>query len=277
MSFKSSSMTVFFQVKDKDSSNIADAYYQMSTARYGKSVEDKIVNDMKNLHDNFFTEKITLPNGEYPVILEAFDVLGHIFKDFIAEYYVSGGSLFNGKVGEKIFNENLSVYVDRNPKTNHVFAFYDEEGEVAKNYRAPLIEKGVMKGILTTKNSANMFNLPNSKTSGGSYDGVPSLAVPGIFMQSTAPDLKTLLGDKKAIWVAISSGGDITTEGVVGMPVMLAFLVENGEIKGRVAEFNASGNIFEMLGKNFIGVSKNNIMSACENEMIVCNMNIIND
>ena len=121
-----------------------------------------------------------------------------------------------------------------------------------------------------------MFNLPISKTASASYDGVPSLGLPGLAINHTAPDLKTLLGNQKAIYVAISSGGDITTEGVIGMPVMLAFLVENGELKGRVADFNASGNIFEMLGEGFIGVSKQNIMSASESEMIVCKMKLIN-
>ena len=121
-----------------------------------------------------------------------------------------------------------------------------------------------------------MFGLPLSKMAGSSYDGVPSIAAPGVYIESTAHNLKELLGDKKAIWIAISSGGDITTEGVIGMPVMLAFLVENGEIKGRVSDFNATGNLFEMLGEGFIGVSKKNIMSASETEMLVVNMNIIN-
>ena len=276
LAYKNSNLSVFFQVKDKDSSNIADAYYGASVGRYGKSVEDKIVADVKNLHDAFFSEKIVLPDGEYPVILEGIDVLQHIFKDFIAEYYVSGGSLINGKAGEKVFNDKLSVYVDRNPKTSRSASFYDAEGEIARNYRAPLIEKGVVKGIINNKNTSAMFGLPLSKMAGSSYDGVPSIAAPGVYIESTAHNLKELLGDKKAIWIAISSGGDITTEGVIGMPVMLAFLVENGEIKGRVSDFNASGNVFEMLGEGFIGVSKKNIMSASETEMLVVNMNIIN-
>ena len=276
LSFKSTNLSVFFQVKDKDSSNIIDAYYSASFGKYGKSVEDKIVADVKLLHDNFFTEQIALPDGTYPVIFESYDILGYIFKDFIAEYYVSGGSLFSGKAGEKVFNEKLSVYVDRNPKSNRLAPFYDEEGEIAKNFRAPIIEKGVIKGILNTKNTSNMFGLPLSKTSGGTYDGVPSISVPGIYLEPTSSDLKTLLGDKKAIWVAISSGGDITTEGVVGVPVMLAFLVENGEIKGRIADFNASGNIFEMLGDGFIGVSKRNLMSSSDTAMVVVNMQVLN-
>ncbi|MBQ7408314.1 MAG: hypothetical protein IJW13_03475 [Clostridia bacterium] len=277
LAYKNSNLSVFFQVKDKQSSNIADAYYGVSLGKYGKSVEDKIVADLAMLHENFFAEKILLPNGEYPMIFGSYDILGHVFKDFIAEYYVSGGSLFSGKLGQKVFNEKLSVYVDRNPKTNRASAFYDGEGEIAKNYRAPLIEKGVINGILNTKNTAAMFGLPHAKTSGGSYDGVPTIALPGLFVQSTAANLSELLGDKKAIYVAITSGGDITTEGTLGLPVMLAFLVENGKMVGRVSEFNASGNILDILGKDFVGVSKQDIFAASENEVMVVNMNLINE
>jgi hypothetical protein len=158
LAFKNSNLSISFQVKDKDSSNIADVYYGTSVGRYGKSVEDKIVADVKMLHDNFFTEKIVLPDGEYPVILEPYDICGHIFKDFIAEYYVSGGSLFSGKLGETIFNENLSVCIDRNPKTNRSSAFYDAEGEIAKDYRAPLIENGKFK-----IEPANSFSVPKDR------------------------------------------------------------------------------------------------------------------
>jgi predicted Zn-dependent protease len=197
-------------------------------------------------------------------------------KDFIAEYYVSGGSLFNGKLGEKIFNENLSVAVDRNPVTNRSSAFYDSEGEIASNYRAPIIEGGVFKNVLTSKNTATMFNLPLAKTAAAPYDGVPSLGLPGLYLKRTAPDLKTLLGAEKAVYIAITSGGDITTEGVIGMPVQLAFLVENGKITARVTDFSASGNVKEMLGEDFVGVSAKDIFDAPDGEVLVTKMNIIN-
>lgn len=276
LSYENNAFQVFLQVKDKDSSNIADAYYGVSVSRYGRVTENKIVNDVKTLHDAFFGETVTLPDGKYPVVVAPYDVFSTIAKDFVAEYYVSGGSLFNGKLGERIFNEKLSVAADRNPVTNHSSVFYDAEGEIAKNYRAPIIEKGVFKNVLTNKNTSAMFNLPLSKTTEAPYDGVPVLSFPGLFVQSTAPDLKTLLGAEKAIYIAITSGGDITTEGVVGMPVQLAFLVENGKVTKRVSDFSASGNIKEMLGEDFVGVSKRDIFDASENEVLVTRMNVIN-
>ena len=276
LAFENHSFQVFLQVKDRDSSNIADAYYGASVSRYGKVTEDKIVADAKMLHDAFFGEKVTLPDGKYPMIIAPYDVLGNIMKDVIAEYYVSGGSLFSGKLGQQIFNEQLNVAVDRNPVTNRSAAFYDAEGEIAPASRASIIEKGVLKSVLTTKNTSAMFGLPLSKTAAAAYDGVPSIGLPGLYLKSTAPDLKTLLGAEKAVYVAITSGGDITTEGVVGMPVQLAFLVENGKISARLTDFSASGNIKEMLGEDFVGVSKKDIFDAPEGEVMVVKMNLIN-
>ena len=276
LAYENHAFQAVFQLKDRDSSNILDAMYVASVPTYGKVTENKIVGDMQTLHDAYFGEKVTLPDGKYPVIVGVYDVLGHILKDFIAEYYVSGGSLFSGKLGEKIFHENLSIAVDRNPVTNRVSAFYDAEGEIAPNYRAAIIDKGVFKNVLNSKNTSTMFQLPLAKTAGAPYDGVPSIALPGLSLNRTAPDLKTMLGAEKAIYVAITSGGDITTEGVVGMPVQLAFLVENGKITARLTDFAASGNIKEMLGDDFVGVSGKDIFDAVDSEVLVTKMNIIN-
>lgn len=274
---ENSGFLVSFVIKDRDSSNIMDASYGTMVGRYGKTVEDNIVEDVKTLHDNYFKEKIKLPDGEYPLILDTYDVLGHLFGSMVAESYVSGGSILSGKLGQKVFNEKVSVFGDRNPVTNHSDCFYDAEGEIAPDYRPAIIKDGVFKNVFDNKNTAAMFNLPLSKTADSSYDGVPSIGLSGILVKSTAPDLKTLLGKEKAIYVAITSGGDMTTEGVVGLPVMLAFLVEDGKITGRVSEFNASGNIFDILGDKFVGVSKANLFKAVESELLVAKMNIYNN
>jgi predicted Zn-dependent protease len=166
--------------------------------------------------------------------------------------------------------------VDRNPITNRSAPFYDAEGEIATDYRAPLVENGVFKRVLNTKNTSTMFNLPLAKTAAAPYDGVPSVGLSALTLKKTAADLKTLLGEEKGIYIAITSGGDMTTEGVVGMPVQLAFLVENGKITKRLTDFSASGNLKEMLGEDFVGVSAKNINEAVDSEIMVTRMNIIN-
>ena len=276
LKYENNSLSVSFLLKDKDSSNVFDASYGAELRTYGVVTENKIVADVKMLHDAFFSEKISLPDGEYPVIMSPYDILAHIFKDFVAEYYVSNGSLFSGKLGEKIFNENFNVASDRNPSTSRT-SFYDDEGEIAPDYRAHIIKNGVFKNVINNKDTATTYNLPLAKTASASYDGVPGIGIGGIYCKSTSPDLKTLLGDQKAIYIAITSGGDITTDGVVGMPVQLAFLVENGKVVARLNDFSASGNVKDILGKDFIGISAKDIYSATTDEVLVAKMKIINN
>lgn len=274
LSFESSLVSVGFQLKDKNSSNIMDAFYSASFPLYGKTASDVVVSDMKMLHDAFFTEKKQIGNGKYKVIVDKFDLLGLLASHFVAESYVAG-SILSGKIGEKVFSEDLSVYVDRNPSTNPGTAFFDAEGVVLKDYRAALVENGVVKNVLANKNSAVVFNLPQSGTAIASYDGVPSAGIPGLFVKPSAKSLAELTADEPAVYIAITSGGDMTNDGTIGMPVMLAFMVEKGKITGRVCEFNASGNIFDVLGKDFVGVSSDNLFKADKEGMIVTTMNLM--
>lgn len=276
LKFESSDFGASFVLKDRESSNIMDAGYGAAVRYYGKASEDKIVSDMANLHDAFFGKKVTLKDGDYPMIFSPFDIFGQVINDFVAEMYVSGGSLFSGKLGEKIFNENLSLYIDKNCSTNHTASFFDAEGEIAPDFRPKLIENGVLKGVLTTKNTAANFNLPLIKSTTASYDGVPSLGVSGLYLKPNSPDLKSLLGKKRAVLIEMTSGGDITPEGKLGLPVQLAFLVENGKIVSRVSDFQITADIFELLGKDFIGVSKSGVYSAQDSSVIVAKAKLIN-
>lgn len=275
LSYEGSAVSVGLQLKDKASSNIMDAFYGATFPLYGKTAADAVVTDLKMLHDAFFTEKKPLKNGKYNVIVDSGDLFNLLASSFIAENYVAGGSVLSGKLGQKIFNENLSVYVDRNPSTNYGCAFYDGEGTVMPDYRTPLILNGVLKNVLANKNTAKLYDLPQGGVSGSAYDGVPSIAVTGLYTKPSDITLKELTEDEPAIYIAVSSGGDMTNDGVIGLPVMLAFLVENGKISGRVSEFNATGNIFDILGKDFVAVSKDNLFIAEKSGMIVVKADLI--
>lgn len=275
LSYEGSAVSVGLQLKDKASSNIMDAFYGATFPLYGKTAADAVVTDLKMLHDAFFTEKKPLKNGKYNIIVDSGDLFNLLASSFIAENYVAGGSVLSGKLGQKVFNENLSVYVDRNPSTNYGCAFYDGEGTVMPDYRTPLILNGVLKNVLANKNTAKLYDLPQGGVSGSAYDGVPSIAVTGLYTKPSDVTLKELTKDEPAIYIAVSSGGDMTNDGVIGLPVMLAFLVENGKISGRVSEFNATGSIFDILGKDFVAVSKDNLFTAEKSGMIVVKADLI--
>ena len=45
----------------------------------------------------------------------------------------------------------------------------------------------------------------------------------------------------------------MTPEGHFATPVQMAYLLEDGRIKGRLPELNISGDFFDMLGKDYVG------------------------
>lgn len=275
LSYDGSVFSVELQFKDKQSSNIMDAYYSASLPLYGKTAEQDIVADVAAQHDAFFTEKMQLESGEYTVVLDKYDVLRLLIRHFSAENYVGGGSIIGGKLGEKVFSEKLSVAADRNPSTNLGVPFFDAEGTVMPDFRSWLIKDGRVCGLFTNKNTAALYELPQSGCAYASYDGVPGAGMSGLYVKPSEDSLAKLTQGEKAIYISITSGGDMTTDGVVGLPVMLAFLVENGKIAKSVCEFNASGNIFDMLGKDFIGVSSDNVFKANKSGMLVTKMNLL--
>ena len=89
----------------------------------------------------------------------------------------------------------------------------------------------------------------------------------------TCPSLKTLVRGK-AIYIAVTSGGDMTPSGDVGLPVLAAFVYEDGKLLGRLPEFSLSANIFDLLGKDLIGVAKNDAFAYADETLIVANCKI---
>ncbi len=212
---------------------------------------DALLARFKNQYDAFYTPADIEP-GRIPVVMESSDLFGTFLQHFVAEMYVSGASLFSGKLGQKAFSERLSLKNDMNPETNTGVCFFDKEGCVAPDFRPALIDKGFLTGLLTTKKSADNFNVPNLGTAADAYDGVPSLGFNRFYVEPTAQSLSALVPGK-AIYVVMASGGDTTPGGHFATPVQMAYLMEDGKFVGRLPELNIAGDVFNMLGKDYIG------------------------
>ena len=180
------------------------------------------------------------------------DLFGTNIQHFAGDLYAAGASLLSGKLGKKVFSGKLTFCDDMNPDTSFETCFFDAEGCTAKDYRPILVENGVLKGLLTTKKTAEQYGLPNSGTADAPYDGVPSVGFHSCYLEKTADTLKEL-SPGKAVFMMIASGGDTTPDGHFATPVQLAFLLEDGKLAGRLPEISIGGNFFDMLGKDYIG------------------------
>ncbi|MBQ4289738.1 MAG: peptidase U62, partial [Clostridia bacterium] len=110
--------------------------------------------------------------------------------------------------------------------------------------------------LLTTKKIAAAYGLPNLGSASAAYDGVPDIGVHGLYLEETAKTLRELVPGK-AVLVLIASGGDATPDGHFASPVQMAYLLENGEIQGRLPALGISGDFFDLFGKDYVGTVHN--------------------
>lgn len=268
-SYKGNEIGGALVIKDKASANIMDLSYGFDTTFYD---EDKIVSDIGKLL-NVYHNKVAMPSGEVPVIINPMEVLQYSAQHMIAELYVSGSSLLSGKLNEKIFNEKANILTDRGD-ADKAIPFFDAEGVVNKDDKFYFIKDGVFTGLATYKRSAANFNLPVSGGGYAPFDEVPQTSFVGFKMART-DKLKNLVKGK-AIYVFITNGGDMTPDGTLGLPVQLAYLYDNGKLVGRLPEFGINGNIFDVLGKDFIGVARDDNFNFSDDSVLVAKFNINN-
>lgn len=261
------SMSLIFQ--DKGAGNLFDAGYE---ALLGEYDEDKVFADIKKTYDAFY-RKSDIEEGEYPVFILPDEFFSHILNQFYATEYASGASLLSGKIGEKVFNEKLTLCDNKNPETDPSACFFDDEGEIAPDFRQPLVKEGTLTNVFTSKRYSEMLNVPAAATSGAAYDGVPEIGYSGCYVKPTAHSV-TDLEKGKAVLVMIASGGDMTPTGHFATPVQLSFLVENGEIKGRLPDLNISGEFFELLGNDYLGAVENAFFPSKCSTYMACKMKV---
>ncbi len=235
-------------VQNRGSGNLFDTFLSWTGDHFDA---DALLCHFKKQYDAFYTPA-DLENGRWPVIAAASDAMGAFFQHFVADLYVSGASLLSGKLGQQVFSEKLTLRDDMNPATAPGVCFFDAEGCVAPDCRPTLIESGVLKGLLTTKKSADQYALPNLGTASAAYDGVPDPGFHRFYVEPTAPNLKTLVPGK-AVFVVVASGGDVTPDGHFATPVQMAYLMEGGQLVGRLPGLNISGSFYEMLGPDYLG------------------------
>ena len=255
-------------IKDKASANIMDLGYGFVKNSYD---EDKIVSDIGKLL-KVYHNKVEMPKEDLPVIINTMEVVRYGADHMVAEMYESGSSLLSGKLGQKIFNEKVSILTDRGNQERSL-PFFDAEGVVNENDKFYFVKNGVFSGLATYKRSAANFNLPLSGGGYAPFDEVPQPSFVGFKMENT-DSLKNLVKGR-AIFVWETSGGDVTPDGTVGLPVQLAYLYEDGKLLGRLPEFGIQGNISDFLGKDFIGVARDDTFAFSDDSVLVAKFKIV--
>lgn len=185
--------------------------------------------------------------------------MGILHQALNGQKYHVGASLFQNKLGEKLFSERVSIVGDRSGKDTAYATFFDDEGVVRENDTVSFIENGVLRNLMTDKKYAALLGTESTACAAAPYDGAPTLSSCAIRVAPTGETAAELTSGQDAIVIVMASGGDWTDEGNFATPVQCAYVSRDGKLIGRLPEFTMTVKLDELLGDRFVGCSTDKI------------------
>jgi predicted Zn-dependent protease len=203
-----------------------------------------------------------IPAGKYTVILEpsaALDIVGSMFWDYSGMAILDQRSFLTGRIGTKLFGENITIWDD---VAHPLQAGSPFDGEGMRRMRLPLVENGVVKRVVYARATAERMKRSEHKDKAGPIEptghGFPLPnemgEMPFNIVFASPQDPQTL-----AQMIASTERGVLVTrlwyirevdpyeKIVTGMTRDGTFLVENGGIKQGVRNFRFNESLIHML------------------------------
>jgi PmbA protein len=167
-----------------------------------------------------------------------------------------GTSPLARKVGEKLFDEKITVVDDGTIDGKFASASYDDEG--MPHQRNVLVENGVLKSFIYDLKTAAQSGVKSTGNASRGLFNPPEPSNTNFIIQPGETSLKDMLSSiDEGILVedVLGLGQGNIISGAFSNPLALAFKIEKGEIVGRVKDMSIAGNIYDLL-KNVGAVSK---------------------
>ena len=191
-----------------------------------------------------------LPPGHYVTILEpaaVLDLMGFLFFDFSGTALLDKRSFLTGRMGQKLFGENITVWDDAYHPLQTGWP-YDGEGQLRQ--KVLLIDKGAPKNVVYARAAAKKmkakptghgFSLPND------YGEAPMNIV---FAGGKTSVDEMVRSTERGILVTrlwYIREVDPYAKILTGMTRDGTFAVENGKIAGGIRNFRFNQSVIEML------------------------------
>ncbi|MEQ8190613.1 MAG: TldD/PmbA family protein [Candidatus Eremiobacterota bacterium] len=248
-------------VRDEEQLEIESSLSSGSYTDTEKDLAYKLVEDCTN------SEKIAfIKSGKLPVIFSArgFKTLyPPLYMAFCGDRVGKKISPIGDKMGEKIGPSILTIADDNTVPFGPLSAPMDDEGVPSR--RTELVKSGILKGFYYDLTGAEKYN---SKSTGNGikraslYEAFKLTAPPAswpsnfIIMPSDKSKAELMKNIKKALIVedVLGAGQGNNMSGEFSVNVVLGFLWEDGEIKGRVKDIMIAGNVFDVF-KNLLWIA----------------------
>jgi len=235
--------------KHVDSKDITDGYFSFSLRDFDKEVFTKMAD---NYLANYETE-LELPE-EIIINSQYYGLLGALSSNLDGESIALKTSLLSDKIGEKVFSEDFTLLHDVSDKECWFNRFWDGDGCVNENDRRVFIDKGVVVTGYADKKNADKYNIPHTGNAYMSMADIPGAGGLNLRITRSEKSIKELLDGRYCVIPVMYSGGGFADNGDYTMPVQCAMLSDGEKILGKVPPFTIVSSMYDMFGKDFIGV-----------------------
>ena len=175
-------------------------------------------------------------------------LIGFLADSFSAENIDKNFSMLQGKLGEKIFADCLTIVDDGVLRHGLGSSPFDDEGNPRQT--TTLVDKGVVKNFLTDRLYSKKLNLPlTGHAQRGSLKSPPTIGCTNLYIKKGEQSLDALIENiEKGVYITdllgLHTANAVTGEFSVGA---LGVLIENGKRTRPVRGFAIAGNILELL------------------------------
>lgn len=235
--------------KHKSSKDITDGGFGFSLRKYDHSVFTRMADDYL---ENFMTPA-ELPD-EVIIDDRYYNYAGYLLGQLNGERMALKTSLLTDKAGEKVFNEDFSLYHDVSDKECWFSPFWDGDKTVYPDDRLVLIDNGRIVNCITGKKDAQKYGLLYTGTSYSDYTDIPGTGGVKMMIKRSEKTIKELLNGRYAVIPVMQTGGGFNEKGEYTMPVMSSLLFDGEKVLGKLPAFTISSSFIDIFGKDYIGV-----------------------
>ena len=203
-----------------------------------------------------------IPAGKYTVILEpaaVLDIVGFMFWDYSGMAILDQRSFLSGRIGTKLFGDNISLWDD---VAHPLQAGSPFDGEGVERQRVGLVENGVVKRVVYARSTAARMKNSEYKDKAGPIEATGhGFALPNEMGEMPQNIVFAPGGDPQTVeqMIASTERGVLVTrlwyirevepfeKILTGMTRDGTFLVENGRVQVGVRNFRFNESLIHML------------------------------
>ena len=233
-----------------DGTSVLNCHSSRSFRKGAEMISDSLAEELchdilRNIDDKFTAGRPK--GGKMPVVMGAgasgillHEAMGHAFE---ADFIRKGQSIFEGKLGNRICNEDITIVDDGTIKENRGSINFDDEGVPAQ--RTVMVDKGVLTSFLHDRISAKALGVqPTGNGRRENFRCAPIPRMRATYMESGTSNPSDIISSvKKGIYVDEFSNGQVKIgEGDFTFYVKSGYLIENGHLTAPIKDINIIGN-----------------------------------